>query len=98
MMQGLRQPWRLDSCLLLQPAQPHNRLDLQVCVPMHWQVDTHLNDESLREGLKPRTGAADCWLLCLCQGFANDPNLRNTQKQGRHHRNPAHMVETTLEF
>lgn len=26
---------------------------LEVCVPMHWQVDTHLNDESLREGLRP---------------------------------------------
>jgi len=26
---------------------------LEVCVPMHWQVDTHLNDESLREGLVP---------------------------------------------
>eukprot|EP00930_Biecheleria_cincta_P088446 TRINITY_DN77685_c0_g1_i1.p1 TRINITY_DN77685_c0_g1~~TRINITY_DN77685_c0_g1_i1.p1 ORF type:complete len:369 (+),score=58.86 TRINITY_DN77685_c0_g1_i1:53-1108(+) len=25
---------------------------LEVCVPMHWQVDTHLNDESLRHGLK----------------------------------------------
>lgn len=24
---------------------------LEVCVPMHWQVDTHLNDESLRNGL-----------------------------------------------
>jgi len=27
---------------------------LEVCVPMHWQVDTHINDESLREGLRPR--------------------------------------------
>lgn len=26
---------------------------LEVTIPMHWQVDTHLNDESLREGLKP---------------------------------------------
>merc|ERR1712187_566089 len=26
---------------------------LEVCVPMHWQVDTHLNDESLRHGLRP---------------------------------------------
>lgn len=26
---------------------------LEVCVPMYWQVDTHLNDESLREGLRP---------------------------------------------
>eukprot|EP00931_Biecheleriopsis_adriatica_P058848 TRINITY_DN35115_c0_g1_i1.p1 TRINITY_DN35115_c0_g1~~TRINITY_DN35115_c0_g1_i1.p1 ORF type:complete len:348 (+),score=51.78 TRINITY_DN35115_c0_g1_i1:67-1110(+) len=29
---------------------------LEVCVPMYWQVDTHLNDESLREGLKPPKG------------------------------------------
>lgn len=27
---------------------------LEVTVPMHWQVDTHLNDESLRQGLRPR--------------------------------------------
>lgn len=27
---------------------------LEACVPMHWQVDTHMNDESLREGLRPR--------------------------------------------
>lgn len=26
---------------------------LEVCIPMYWQVDTHLNDESLREGLRP---------------------------------------------
>jgi len=26
---------------------------LEVSVPMHWQIDTHLNDESLREGLRP---------------------------------------------
>lgn len=26
---------------------------LEVCVPMYWQVDTHLNDESLRHGLRP---------------------------------------------
>jgi len=26
---------------------------LEVCVPMYWQVDTHMNDESLREGLRP---------------------------------------------
>lgn len=26
---------------------------LEVCIPLHWQVDTHLNDESLREGLRP---------------------------------------------
>merc|ERR1739845_179973 len=25
---------------------------LEVCVPMYWQVDTHLNDESLREGFR----------------------------------------------
>lgn len=25
---------------------------LEVCVPMHWQIDTHLNDESLRQGLR----------------------------------------------
>jgi len=30
---------------------------LEVCVPMYWQVDTHLNDESTREGLRaPRRG------------------------------------------
>lgn len=32
------------------------KVALEVCVPMHWQVDTHLNDESLREGLKQRRG------------------------------------------
>eukprot|EP00435_Cladocopium_sp_Y103_P041604 s40_g11.t1 len=26
---------------------------LEVSVPLHWQIDTHMNDESLREGLKP---------------------------------------------
>eukprot|EP00747_Dinoflagellata_sp_TGD_P214914 gnl/TRDRNA2_/TRDRNA2_87714_c0_seq1.p1 gnl/TRDRNA2_/TRDRNA2_87714_c0~~gnl/TRDRNA2_/TRDRNA2_87714_c0_seq1.p1 ORF type:complete len:278 (-),score=43.08 gnl/TRDRNA2_/TRDRNA2_87714_c0_seq1:38-871(-) len=26
---------------------------LEVCVPMYWQVDTHLNDPSLRQGLRP---------------------------------------------
>jgi len=26
---------------------------LEVSVPMYWQIDTHLNDESLREGLRP---------------------------------------------
>eukprot|EP00929_Paragymnodinium_shiwhaense_P112699 TRINITY_DN80966_c0_g1_i1.p1 TRINITY_DN80966_c0_g1~~TRINITY_DN80966_c0_g1_i1.p1 ORF type:complete len:370 (+),score=43.62 TRINITY_DN80966_c0_g1_i1:47-1156(+) len=26
---------------------------MEVCVPMYWQVDTHLNDESLRHGLRP---------------------------------------------
>jgi len=29
---------------------------LEVCMPMYWQVDTHLNDESLREGLRPARG------------------------------------------
>lgn len=33
---------------------------LEVCVPMYWQVDTHLNDESLRDGLRPpRPGETD---------------------------------------
>mmetsp|Transcript_90572 Transcript_90572/g.270232 ORF Transcript_90572/g.270232 Transcript_90572/m.270232 type:complete len:335 (+) Transcript_90572:39-1043(+) len=33
---------------------------LEVCVPMYWQIDTHLNDESLREGLRPpRPGETD---------------------------------------
>ncbi|CAK9048691.1 unnamed protein product [Durusdinium trenchii] len=26
---------------------------LEVSVPLYWQIDTHMNDESLREGLKP---------------------------------------------
>lgn len=26
---------------------------LEVCVPMYWQFDTHLNDETLRHGLRP---------------------------------------------
>jgi GR25 family glycosyltransferase involved in LPS biosynthesis len=26
---------------------------LEVCIPMHWQVDTHLNDMSIRDGLRP---------------------------------------------
>jgi len=29
---------------------------LEVCIPMHWQFDTHLNDESLRQGLRPARG------------------------------------------
>lgn len=29
---------------------------LEVCIPMHWQVDTHLNDESLRQGLRRAKG------------------------------------------
>jgi len=29
---------------------------LDVCVPMHWQVDTHLNDETLRQGLQGPRG------------------------------------------
>eukprot|EP00928_Gymnodinium_smaydae_P063201 TRINITY_DN46864_c0_g1_i1.p1 TRINITY_DN46864_c0_g1~~TRINITY_DN46864_c0_g1_i1.p1 ORF type:complete len:273 (+),score=47.54 TRINITY_DN46864_c0_g1_i1:117-935(+) len=34
---------------------------LEVCIPMHWQVDTHLNDESLRQGLRrPRGDESDC--------------------------------------
>jgi len=33
---------------------------LEVCIPMYWQVDTHLNDESLRDGLRPpRPGETD---------------------------------------
>lgn len=33
---------------------------LEVSVPLHWQIDTHMNDESLREGLKPpRPGHQD---------------------------------------
>ena len=28
--------------------------DRQVSVPLYWQIDTHMNDESLREG--PRHG------------------------------------------
>jgi len=31
---------------------------LEVTVPMHWQVDTHLNDESVRQGLRLRLGDA----------------------------------------
>lgn len=29
---------------------------LEVCMPMYWQVDTHLNDESLRSGIQARKG------------------------------------------
>lgn len=33
---------------------------LEVSVPLYWQIDTHMNDESLREGLKPpKPGHAD---------------------------------------
>lgn len=64
---------------------------LEVCVPMFWQVDTHLNDESLREGLRPpRPGENDYTMrprgYCLWPPIvAQDRDRFNTDVQTVEH-------------
>jgi len=54
---------------------------LEVCVPMYWQVDTHLNDESLREGLRPpRPGESDCTMHP--RGYCLWPPIVAQQREG----------------
>lgn len=43
--------FRETTAYAIRPAGA--RACLEVTIPMHWQVDTHLNDESLRQGLRP---------------------------------------------
>ena len=52
-----------SQSLTLQAAAPGHRvavclfLWVKVSVPLYWQIDTHMNDESLREGQDPSTRA-----------------------------------------
>lgn len=54
---------------------------LEVCVPMYWQVDTHLNDESLREGLRPpRSGEQD--VTMRPRGYCLWPSIVEQCREG----------------
>lgn len=54
---------------------------LEVCVPMHWQVDTHLNDESLREGLRPPK-ANEMDYTMRPRGYCLWPAIVSQQREG----------------
>jgi len=64
---------------------------LEVCVPMYWQFDTHLNDESLRHGLRPpQPGENDFTMkprgYCLWPSFvAQDREKFKTDVQKMEH-------------
>lgn len=54
---------------------------LEVCIPMHWQVDTHLNDESLREGLRPARGGEKEYTM-RPRGYCLWPTVVSQQRDG----------------
>jgi len=54
---------------------------LEVCIPMHWQVDTHLNDESLRRGLRP-AGNQDADCTMKPRGYCLYPAMVMQHREG----------------
>ncbi|CAE8603522.1 unnamed protein product [Polarella glacialis] len=54
---------------------------LEVCVPMYWQVDTHLNDESLRQGLRQSKGGDNDFTM-RPRGYCLWPAIVAQQREG----------------
>eukprot|EP00933_Yihiella_yeosuensis_P076825 TRINITY_DN8678_c1_g4_i1.p1 TRINITY_DN8678_c1_g4~~TRINITY_DN8678_c1_g4_i1.p1 ORF type:complete len:393 (-),score=53.26 TRINITY_DN8678_c1_g4_i1:145-1323(-) len=55
---------------------------LEVCTPMWWQVDTHLNDESLREGLSRPNGGGETDYTMRPRGYCLWPPMVAQQREG----------------